>query len=159
MLFPEFSVSPSGSYNLQILLLIDYLTDCSNKFQRTRPINQHKKTYDVLYESSKLKGVSDDPFKRPVRKDSNPYTRIRHIGSPPNNITNVQITPPAYQTGTPTGSVPGIPVALGSTMGPTITQRVKYDEWLKVEVCREFQRDKCNRKPVSMSHLIVNHEK
>ena len=99
--------------------------------------------------------MSDDPFKRPVRKDSNPYTRIRHIGSPPNNITNVQITPPAYQTGTPTGSVPGIPVALtGSTMGPTITQRVKYDEWLKVEVCREFQRDKCNRKPVSMSHLI-----
>ena len=94
--------------------------------------------------------MSDDPFKRPVRKDSNPYTRIRHIGSPPNNFNNVQITPPAYQTGTPTGhsTVPGIPVA----MGPTITQRVKYDEWLKVEVCREFQRDKCNRKPVSMSH-------
>ena len=104
--------------------------------------------------------MSDDPFKRPVRKDSNPYTRIRHIGSPPsNNITNVQITPPAYQTGTPTGSVPGIPVALtGSTMGPTITQRVKYDEWLKVEVCREFQRDKCNRKPVSMSNSIMNHK-
>jgi len=120
--------------------------------RNTLAINQHCKTYDVLYESSKLKGVSDDPFKRPVRKDSNPYTRIRHIGSPPNNITNVQITPPAYQTGTPTGSVPGIPVALGSTMGPTITQRVKYDEWLKVEVCREFQRDKCNRKPVSMTH-------
>lgn len=102
--------------------------------------------------------MSDDPFKRPVRKDSNPYTRIRHIGSPPNNINNVQITPPAYQTGTPTGSVPGIPVALGSTMGPAITQRVKYDEWLKVEVCREFQRDKCNRKPVSMSHSIIKNE-
>jgi len=139
------SGQPSGNQHKRFSQSPDY-------YQTQPNIVKQPQTYDVLYESSKLKGVSDDPFKRPVRKDSNPYTRIRHIGSPPNNNNTVQITPPAYQTGTPTGSVPGIPVALGSSMGPTITQRVKYDEWLKVEVCREFQRDKCNRKPVDCKY-------
>lgn len=59
------------------------------------------------------------------------------------------ITPPSYAT---THSTP-VPVA----MGAAVSQRAKYDEWLKVEVCREFQRDKCNRKPIECKYAHPKH--
>jgi hypothetical protein len=87
-----------------------------------QPPTDYTRTYTPTHQIGPIKYEQrDDSFRRPV--------------TPPTHY------PTQFSTPTPSASSQYTAAVLGQVNRP------KYDEWLKVEVCREFQRDKCNRKP------------
>ena len=105
----------------------------------------YTRTYTPTHQIGPIKYEQrDDSFRRPT--------------TPTNHY------PTQFSTPTPSASSQYTAAVLGQVSQSELknfnqselqVNRPKYDEWLKVEVCREFQRDKCNRKPVSQSESSI----